>query len=174
MPPLELYMFGIPALVVSAAVTALAASSSLASDAVVSQVPSDVRILCTDCAAKEPEQAPVLFADAVGPADTHHIVQVGNDNVAIGLSYGQGNYIGQFQFGHGNHSAVGLIADDSSVTVVQNGDHLESNLLVWGNPGSPIGVYQPHGSPPVNAAIFTAADGTQAIFPGNATVVIAR
>ena len=109
-----------------------------------------------------------------GPANTHDIVQLGDHNVAVGLIVGPNNYLGQFQLGDNNQSIVGLIAKEASVTVVQDGSNLQSKLLVWGNPGAPVAVYQPQGSPPVNAAILTAADGTQVILPGNATTVIRR
>lgn len=142
------------------------------SDAIIAQVPTTARaVSCIDCSVEDAD-VEGLFVATAGPANTSDVVQIGDDNVAIGLSYGDRNYIGQFQLGNGNHSAVGLIADDTSVTVVQNGNELESNLLIWGNPNAAIGVYQPPGSPPVNAAILTAADGTQVIFPGNATTVI--
>jgi hypothetical protein len=109
-----------------------------------------------------------------GPPGTHDIVQLGDNNVALGLVIGPGNYLGQFQLGDYNRSLVGLIAKEASVTVVQDGSNLQSKLLVWGDPGAPVAVYQPQGSPPLNAAILTAADGTQVVLPGNATTIIRR
>lgn len=150
------------------------ATTAVASEAVVSQIPATKQVLCAECLVIVDDDDENASTVTGGPPNTHDIVQVGDGNVAIGISLGQDNYIGQFQYGVGNHSAVGLIADDTSVTVVQDGNYLESNLLIWGNPNADIGVYQPPGSAPVNAAIFTADDGTQVIFPGNATTVIRR
>ncbi|WP_417309883.1 hypothetical protein [Devosia sp.] len=153
--------------------------SADASEAVIEQVPETARTAeCALCYNATEEQAAAAreqgidYYTAAGPPNVVSTIQVGSDNVAVGVSLGENNYIGQFQFGYGNHSTVGVIADDTSVAVVQHGDKLQSNLLIWGNPGAAIAVYQPEGSDPVNAAILTADDGTQVIFPGNATTVI--
>ena len=153
--------------------------SADASEAVIEQIPDTARAAeCALCYNATEEHAAAARAQgieyhvAAGPPNVVSTIQVGSDNVALGVSLGENNYIGQFQFGYGNHSTVGVIADDTSVAVVQHGSRLQSNLLIWGNPGAAIGVYQPHGSEPVNAAIFTADDGTQVILPGNATTVI--
>jgi hypothetical protein len=157
----------------------LTVTVALAGEAQVSQItPGSKSVSCDLCDLQfvdaQGHGSQPFYAATAGPPNTNDIVQVGDGNVAVGVSIGHDNYIGQFQLGDDNQSAVGLIADAASVTVVQDGDGLKSNLLVWGNPGAPIGVYQPPGSAPVKAAILTAADGTQVILPGNATTIIRR
>lgn len=168
-------------LLFASAIVSLALPVS-AGEAIIQQVPPTSTTtscaLCYNATEEEIEAiegAGVAYGVTAGPPNVNHAVQVGDDNTAIGVSIGENNYIGQFQFGFGNHSAVGVIADDTSVAVVQQGNGLESNLLVWGNPGAPIGVYQPPGSAPVNAAILTdPQSGVQVILPGNATTVIVQ
>jgi hypothetical protein len=164
---------------VSAVLSLASAIGAVAGEAQVNQVaPGSKAVSCDLCEVQFVDlngaTSQPFYAATAGPANTSDIVQVGDRNVAVGISVGHDNYIGQFQLGSDNHSAVGLIADAASVTVVQNGDGLKSDLLVWGNPGAPVGVYQPPGSAPVKAAILTAANGTQIILPGNATTIIRR
>lgn len=146
-----------------------------AGEAQVDQVIAPAKAGCALCGFVLTDSAHAGTPDIVatpGPPNTHDIIQMGDRNTAIGFVFGDNNYLGQFQFGSNDTSVVGLIAEDASVSVIQDGSNLQSNLLVWGNPGGPVTVYQPHGSAPVNAAIYTAADGTQVILPGNATTII--
>lgn len=146
-----------------------------AGEAQIAQVVEPATVSCTLCGYVLTDHAHAGTPDIVatpGPPNTHDIIQMGDRNTAIGVVIGANNYLGQFQFGSNDTSVVGLIAEDASVSVIQDGSNLQSNLLVWGNPGGPVTVYQPHGSAPVNAAIYTAADGTQVILPGNATTII--
>lgn len=172
-----LRMLRVCAAVFIGAVTGLVPAALVAGEASIEQVgPRSAAGQCALCDFYQVTPSSLVSAPPVyvkpGPPNTHDIVQLGDNNVAIGMVVGPDNYLGQFQLGSNNVSVVGLIAKQAAVSVVQNGDNLRSNLLVWGNPGAPVTVYQPAGSAPVNAAIFTAADGKQVILPGNATTVI--
>jgi hypothetical protein len=115
-----------------------------------------------------------------GTRNTVATVQLGLGHTSLSTVRGTSNQLLAFQSGSANISDVGVVGDNATTTVMQNGLGLSTRLRVQDNYNGSAGqlaplnvmVNQSANDPPVNASVRRSPEGSLIIKPGNATTVL--